>query len=77
MFARSSWASGNVVKLYRVALPGANDVSGLDDLAGRTGGLRAARKTLLLDLSTLGLTLDNLEGIIVRPGSATGGARLW
>lgn len=58
---------GNVVKLYRVALPGASDVSGLDSLAGRVGTLRAAQKTLLLDLSTLGLTLDNLEGITFGP----------
>jgi hypothetical protein len=58
---------GNVVKLYRVTLPGASNVSGLDGLAGRTGDLRAAQKTLLLDLSTLGLTLDNLEGITFGP----------
>ena len=58
---------GNVVKLYLVALPGADDVSGLDSLAGRVGSLRAAQKTPLLDLSTLGLTLDNLEGITFGP----------
>jgi hypothetical protein len=58
---------GNVVKLYLVALPGASDVSGLDSLAARIGSLRAAQKTPLLDLSTLGLTLDNLEGITFGP----------
>jgi glycerophosphoryl diester phosphodiesterase len=42
-------------------------VSGLDSLAGLLGSLRAAQKTPLLDLSTLGLTLDNLEGITFGP----------
>jgi len=58
---------GNVIKLYLVALPGASDVSGLASLAGRVGSLRAAQKTPLFDLSTLGLTLDNLEGITFGP----------
>ena len=58
---------GNVVKLYLVALPGAENVSGLDSLAGRVDGVRAAQKTPLLDLSTLGVTLDNLEGITFGP----------
>jgi hypothetical protein len=59
--------TGNEIKLYRVALPGADNVEGLDSLAGSLGSIRAAQKTLLLDLGTLGIPLDNVEGMTFGP----------
>ena len=52
----------NTIKLYSVAFPGADDVDGLDSLAAILGSVPAVVKTLLLDLRTLGIPLDNVEG---------------
>src|SRR6266545_1040499 len=59
--------TGNEIKLYRVALPGADDVKSLDSLAGSLGSIRPAQKTLLLDLGSLGIPLDNVEGMTFGP----------
>ena len=59
--------TGNSIKLYRVALPGATDVNGVDSLAGRLDRVRPAQKTLLLDLDELGIPLDNVEGLTFGP----------
>lgn len=59
--------TGNEIKLYRIALPGADDVNGLDSLAGLLGTIRPAQKTLLFDLGTLGIPLDNVEGMTLGP----------
>ena len=59
--------TGNTIKLYRVALPGADDVNGFDSLATLLGGLQPVEKTLLLDLDALGLPLDNVEGMAFGP----------
>jgi len=45
--------TGNTIKLYEVALPGASDGT--------------AQKTLLLDLDELGIPLDNVEGLTFGP----------
>jgi hypothetical protein len=57
--------TGNSIKLYKVALPGATDVNGDWSIAGRQ--VRPAEKTLLLDLDTLGIPLDNVEGMTLGP----------
>ena len=57
---------GNAVSLYGVSTDGADDVSDLPSLAGQD--VEPVTKELLLDLGTLGITLDNLEG--VAPGPA-------
>jgi hypothetical protein len=59
--------TGNSIRLYRVALPGATDVNGVESLAGILGSVRPAEKTLLLDLDTLGIPLDNVEGMAFGP----------
>jgi hypothetical protein len=64
--------TGNTIKLYSVAFPGADDVDGLDSIAGSLGGLRTVRKTLLLDLGTLGIPLDNVEGMTIGPNLPDG-----
>jgi hypothetical protein len=59
--------TGNTIKLYRVALPGADNVNGAASLAGTVGSVRPAEKTLLIDLDTLGIPLDNVEGMAFGP----------
>ena len=61
---------GNSVTLNVVGLPGADDVSGLDSLLG--ADVQPVTKTEVLDLTTLGLTLDNLEGMTFGPRLADG-----
>jgi hypothetical protein len=66
-FSVGAPGTGNTIKLYKVALPGATDVNGADSLAGRLDAIRPAQKTLLLDLDTLGIPLDNVEGMTLGP----------
>ncbi len=53
--------TGNSIKLFEIDLAGATDVSGLASLDGQA--YTAVSKTLLLDLASLGVPLDNIEGI--------------
>jgi hypothetical protein len=63
--------SMNQIRIYRISLDGATDVSGIDSLRGRT--FTPVRKSLLLDLSKVkGLSrelaaLDNFEGMTLGP----------
>jgi len=66
-FSVGAPGTGNTIRLYRVALPGADDVNGFDSVATLLGDVRAASKTLLLDLDALGIPLDNLEGMAFGP----------
>ena len=59
--------TGNEIKLYSVALPGATNVLGVPSLAGKLDSIRPAQKTLLLDLGSLGIPLDNVEGMTWGP----------
>jgi len=59
--------TGNTIKLYSVRLPGATNVNGADSLAGSLGSVRTAQKTLLLNLDSLGIPLDNVEGLTLGP----------
>jgi hypothetical protein len=61
-----SVGAGNTVRLHRIAVPGATDVSGVADL-NLAGQVRPIAKHLVLDLDDLGLTLDNLEGMTLGP----------
>ena len=63
-----SVGAGNTIRIYRLALPGATDVSGITDIHD-VPGLRPARKSLLLQLpSTIdGQPLDNVEGMTLGP----------
>jgi hypothetical protein len=66
-FSVGAPGTGNTIKLYSVAFPGAEDVDGLESLAGLLGSIRPVQKTLLLDLRTLGIPLDNIEGMTIGP----------
>jgi hypothetical protein len=59
--------TGNSIKLYEVALPGATNVNDVDSLQGKLDSVRPARKTLLLDLDDLRIPLDNIEGLTLGP----------
>jgi hypothetical protein len=65
-----SVGAGNTIKLYRYALAGADDVSGVADL-DEAAPVREASKALVLDLDEVagseGLTLDNIEGMTLGP----------
>lgn len=52
--------AGNAIRLYLASLAEATEVSALPSLA--TGNYRPMGKTLLLDLASLGIPLDNIEG---------------
>ncbi|MEO8135022.1 MAG: esterase-like activity of phytase family protein [Betaproteobacteria bacterium] len=56
---------GNTIKLFVVDLRGATDVSRFDSLAGRV--YAPAAKRLLFDFATLGIRIDNIEGITWGP----------
>jgi hypothetical protein len=64
-FSVGAPGTGNTIKLYTAAFPGADNVNGLDSVVGATG--RTVAKALLLDLRTLGLPLDNIEGMAIGP----------
>ena len=66
-FSVGAPGTGNKIKLYSVALPGADDVNGFDSLALLLAGIQPVEKTLLLNLDALGLPLDNLEGMTFGP----------
>jgi len=53
--------AGNSIRLYLASLEGAAEVGALADLT--TGNYRPMTKTLLLDLASLGIPLDNIEGL--------------
>lgn len=57
--------TGNAARIYDVSLDGATDVASLESLAGAE--YVPARKTLLLDLSRLGVPLENFEGMAFGP----------
>ncbi|HVS02459.1 MAG TPA: esterase-like activity of phytase family protein [Thermoanaerobaculia bacterium] len=58
--------AGFAIKLYRVSLGGADDVSAVASLATAPQP-RPAAKRLLLDLGAAGVPLDNLEGMTFGP----------
>jgi len=66
-FSVGAPGTGNTIKLYSVAFPRADDVSGVESLAGALNSLEPVEKTLLLDLRELGIPLDNIEGMTIGP----------
>jgi len=60
--------NGYAVRLYLASLEDATDVSGIPSLAARgVPPVRPAAKRLALDLGTLGVRLQNLEGMALGP----------
>lgn len=63
-------------KIFQVVVNNANDTSRIDSLAGDISRVVPMRKKLLLDLSKLNITLDNLEGMTVGPALPDGSSTL-
>jgi hypothetical protein len=61
---------GNTIRLYLADLSGATNVQGIDDLDNVA--FTPMSKTFLADLSALGVTSDNVEGITWGPTLETG-----
>jgi hypothetical protein len=64
---RTYGLSGGGAKIYQVATSAATDTSGIATLKGDISRIDAVKKKLVLDLSTLGIYLDNLEGMTLGP----------
>ncbi len=59
-----------MIKLYLGDIANATDVSGLDRIDGQE--IQVVEKQLLLDLTELGIPLDNIEGITFGPDLPNG-----
>jgi hypothetical protein len=63
-------------KVFQVASGSATDISNQRFLSGRFNKIQPVRKELLLDLGTLGVDLDNLEGMAIGPRLPDGSSSL-
>ncbi|MCT7948697.1 esterase-like activity of phytase family protein [Ancylothrix sp. C2] len=64
---RSLGFLGYGAKIFQIATGSATDTSGIPSLKGELKGIEPVKKKLLLDLSTQGISLDNLEGMTLGP----------
>jgi hypothetical protein len=69
-FSVGAPGTGNKIKIYSVAFPQADNVDGLDSIAGLKP--KTVAKTLLLNLDELGIPLDNIEGMVIGPDLPNG-----
>jgi hypothetical protein len=67
---------GLSVQLYQMTTAGATDISGISNLIQPGVTIKPLRKQLLLDLDTLGIPLDNLEGLTLGPRLSDGSRSL-
>jgi hypothetical protein len=58
---------GHGAKIFQVVVGNATDTSRVESLRGNPSTIQPMQKQLLLDLSSLGISLDNLEGITIGP----------
>ena len=68
---------GNGAKLFQVVNSGASDTSTILSFQQGTETIKPLRKELLLDLETLEIDLDNLEGMTFGPRFADGSQTLF
>lgn len=64
---RSIGFLGYGAKIFQIATGSATDTSGIPSLKGELKSIEPIKKKLLLDLSTIGIYLDNLEGMTFGP----------
>ena len=62
-----SLETGTVIKLFEISLEKGDRIEGLESLKTRLGEISSAQKRLLLDLETLKVPLDNIEGLTFGP----------
>ncbi len=63
-------------KIFQLAIGGATDIAPIPRLEGHTEGITPIYKRLLLDLTTLGIPLDNYEGMAIGPQLPDGSSSL-
>lgn len=73
---RSFGSAGFGSKLYQVVVGGATDITSFPNLRSGTSGITPVHKRLLLDLTDLGIPLDNYEGMTLGPQLADGSQSL-
>lgn len=73
---RSFGLSGSGVKLFQIATGGATDTSGIARFSASVNSIQPIRKQLVLDLTELGIELDNIEGMSFGPRLANGSRSL-
>ena len=62
-----SLETGVTVKLFEISLEKSDRIDALESLQNRISQVSPAQKRLLLDLETLKIPLDNIEGLTFRP----------
>lgn len=62
-----SLETGNTIRLFEISLEKGDRIEGLESLKSRLGDVSPVQKRLLLDLETLKIPLDNLEGLTLGP----------
>jgi hypothetical protein len=72
---RSNGSVGFSAKLWQIAIGSATDTSSVNSFRV-SPDVRSIRKKLVLDLATLGIKLDNLEGMAIGPRLADGSQSL-
>jgi len=72
---RSNGSDGLSAKIWQIFTGDANDTSAIKSFRN-SPNVRSIRKKLVLDLATLGIKLDNLEGMTIGPRLADGSQSL-
>jgi hypothetical protein len=67
-----SLETGTTVKLFEISLEKADRIEGSNSLKNRLRDVSPANKRLLLDLETLKVPIDNIEGLTFGPALADG-----
>ena len=71
-----SLETGTTVKLFEISLEKGDRIEGLESLKTRLSEIYPAQKRLLLDLETLKVPLDNIEGLTFGPVLSDGNRAL-
>ncbi len=67
-----SLETGTTIRIFEISLEKVDRIEGIESLKSRLGEISPAQKRLLLDLETLKIPLDNIEGLTFGPALADG-----
>ena len=67
-----SLETGTTIRIFEISLEKSDRIEALESLKSRRGEVSPAQKRLLLDLETLKIPLDNIEGLTFGPALADG-----
>ncbi len=62
-----SLETGNTIRIFEISLEKGDRIEGLESLKSRLSEVSPVQKRLLLDLETLQIPLDNMEGLTLGP----------